>query len=129
MESKQYNGWTNYETWCVNLWLDNDPGSHDEWRERAQQAYDDADHDEDDAANDIAKQLESWHDEMQEACGMPSSGLFADLLGAALSEVNWREIADHFIADVDKPEPDEPDMDGPSNAERLERDSKGDADR
>ena len=24
MEDKKYNGWTNYETWLVNLWIDND---------------------------------------------------------------------------------------------------------
>ncbi len=24
-----YNGWTNYETWCVNLWLINQEGSND----------------------------------------------------------------------------------------------------
>lgn len=34
-ETKGYNGWTNYETWCVSLWLDNDSGSYDHWRERA----------------------------------------------------------------------------------------------
>jgi hypothetical protein len=30
--------------------------------------------------------------------------LWADLLGAAMSEVNWYEIASHYIADVDKDE-------------------------
>ena len=29
-EKKTYNGWTNYETWNVKLWLDND-GELDYW--------------------------------------------------------------------------------------------------
>ena len=29
-ETKTYNGWQNYETWCVNLWLTNEPGSSEE---------------------------------------------------------------------------------------------------
>jgi hypothetical protein len=27
-----YNGWTNYETWNVSLWLNNEPGTYDELR-------------------------------------------------------------------------------------------------
>lgn len=33
-----------------------------------------------------------------------SSSMWADLMGAALSEVNWREIAEHWLDDVDKTE-------------------------
>jgi hypothetical protein len=29
MESKKYNGWKNYETWNVALWLQNDESMHD----------------------------------------------------------------------------------------------------
>ena len=25
---KTYNGWTNYETWAVGLWIDNEQGSY-----------------------------------------------------------------------------------------------------
>jgi hypothetical protein len=34
----QYNGWTNYETWCIAMHLDNEPGSYDHWRDEALQA-------------------------------------------------------------------------------------------
>lgn len=29
-----YNGWSNYETWNVKLWIDNEEGSYDYWREQ-----------------------------------------------------------------------------------------------
>ena len=32
---KKYNGWSNYETWAVNLWLDNDQYSYNEMRNKA----------------------------------------------------------------------------------------------
>ena len=33
-----YNGWPNYETWAVKLWLDNDQGLCEYWRETSQWA-------------------------------------------------------------------------------------------
>jgi hypothetical protein len=30
MKDQAYNGWTNYETWCVNLWISNDRMWRDE---------------------------------------------------------------------------------------------------
>jgi len=29
-----YNGYTNYETWAVKLWMDNEEPTYDYWRER-----------------------------------------------------------------------------------------------
>jgi hypothetical protein len=34
-EERGYNGWTNYETWAVSLWLDNEQPSYLYWREQA----------------------------------------------------------------------------------------------
>ena len=34
-----YNGWTNYETWVVNLRIDNEQGSQDFIRETAKEIY------------------------------------------------------------------------------------------
>src|SRR4051794_18704009 len=34
-EPERYNGWANYETWCVHLWLTNEEESYRYWREEA----------------------------------------------------------------------------------------------
>lgn len=102
-----YNGWTNYETWVVQLWLSNDNVGYDYWVERAQSALDDAEGDTDDAANALASELSDYHDELQPEV----TGVFADLINASLGRVDWREIADHWVADAeytsDDPEPDD----------------------
>jgi len=93
-----YNGWWNYETWVTNLWLSNDEGSDHDVRRLARYA-------------DDASALDgSLKDYVEEA--MPDLGacLASDLLSAALSKVDWYEIAEHYWEDVhehDKPKEDE----------------------
>jgi hypothetical protein len=114
MLKQEYNGWTNYETWCVNLWMSNDQGSDEYYRESAQQTYNDSVEEnrlggsalftrDEVATRNLADSLKNEHEERQnELTGV--SGVFADLLSAALSEVNWYEIAEHYISDVEKSE-------------------------
>jgi len=83
--SNTYNGWKNYETWAVNLWLNNEAGHYHMIREQASvlDIY------------ELATYIREYVEEMMDALDIPTS-MFSDLLNAALSEVNWDEIAEGF---------------------------------
>lgn len=97
----KYNGWRNYETWTAALWLGNDQGTDAYWKEVAREAYRDAEAigvltRKEAARADLADRL---HDEIRE--GAPAlNGLYADLLNAALCEIDVYEIAENYLADV-----------------------------
>jgi len=92
-EDNKYNGWSNYETWLVKLWLDNDEYicNHQmpEW------------------ASDCDGSVGVLADTVKEFVADPENGLVpdfetglgADLLSAALSSVDWFEIAESILED------------------------------
>ena len=100
MSGNKYNGWTNYETWNFKLWMDND-GSDQYWEERAEGIWQGTDEDDKDRSYDATKQLE---DELEasayENCP-DTSGFYGDVLNSSIREVNWREIAEHIMADAE----------------------------
>lgn len=105
MTEKRYNGWTNYETWAVKLWMDNKEGSYRYCGGLAQDAYDNAETDstfsrKERAALDLADTLKAEYEEAN-PLGSDAS-VWADLLGAALSEVNWMEIASALLDDIEE---------------------------
>lgn len=105
IEDMKYNGWTNYETWCANLWLTNDSGGCDRLAEDANECVDRAiDKDESDirdAATDaLADMLEAQFDDYAEEWMPDQVSFFADMLNAGLRAVNWHEIARHAIDDI-----------------------------
>jgi hypothetical protein len=96
--SERYNGWTNCETWLVNLWIDNDRGTQDYFREQADVFYQAA------APSKLWTQAENatfrfaeYIQEHHEANMPELPSVYGDLLGGALGAVNWQEIAKHHI--------------------------------
>ena len=102
MQQKEYNGWYNYETWAVKLWLDNDYGSYRYMQERSAEVL--AEHTDDDGATDddafkiaFADFLRDHHQEAAESVTRGQASIFSDLISSALSEVNWEEIAGVYL--------------------------------
>lgn len=80
-----YQGWKNYETWAVALWADNDQGLQQSILEMVPQykeAYE---------LGDAIKEL------IEESKPDVGNTLWADLLNGALSEVDWREVAESYM--------------------------------
>jgi|SRR5580700_2463303 hypothetical protein len=98
-ETKTYNGWTNYETWNVALWLDNEQGSQRYWQGEARTACEDAEATTYSTRLEVAARAlaERLKEEIEESAPDLGASMFSDLLGAALSEVNWDEIASHYV--------------------------------
>lgn len=84
-----YNGWANYETWVANLWLTNEPASEAFLAELAEAAGSEYE-----LANGLEEQIQ---DDAAQIVG--TSSMFADLLGAALSEIRYDELAAHYFED------------------------------
>lgn len=83
MSKANYNGWTNYATWRVNLEIFD--GQDPEGFDLDQDAY------------DLGKDLKAYAEEL--IIETSSEGLARDYALAFLSEVNWTEIAEHVIDD------------------------------
>jgi hypothetical protein len=85
MSDSSYQGWRNYPTWNVNLWLSNDYGLYCYCQELAK---------ENPNVDDLAEVLKDFveMDMLPELDGFPG-----DLLTWAFSHVDWYEIADSFL--------------------------------
>ena len=105
MTDNTYNGWTNYETWNNNLWIDNE-GSLDYWNEQAADILKETDSDGtftaiENATFILADQLKAECDEQLETWMPDQASCFADLLNSSLSAINWHEIAKSIIEDIE----------------------------
>ena len=78
MTKTDYNGWTNRETWVINLWL----GDYfQDVVEEGQQL--------------MADYIEETVWDMLEEANVPD--MFKDMID--LNAVNWRELEQHYITD------------------------------
>ena len=83
MNRREYNGWTNYETWLVNMW------------------YGDIFADKQEEGTEIdAEYIQSFVEEMLESDGsLTDFGFAADIMNAALREVDWEDLASHYAVE------------------------------
>jgi hypothetical protein len=100
MSDTTYNGWVNYETWLYNIW--NDGGMEEselcEFLDNAEPKYD-WETQRDRAISDLENYLSERVDEDLEELSL-SNGLLVDLLNAAISKVDYREIAENWIDEI-----------------------------
>lgn len=81
--STAYNGWTNRETWVVNLWLTNDECYYHELCDVVKNF---------DTTDEQAEELEQYVRFVADTD--ERIGIAGDLLTASLGRVNWYEIAE-----------------------------------
>jgi len=85
---EKYNGWTNYETWLMNLNITNDEGIYNEVMEIAKHAPEHSD------AYDLGEQLKTFVEETfyKEECEVYK---ICDVWTERdFQQINWQEIAE-----------------------------------
>ena len=80
-----YNGWTNKETWLVNL----------HYGDMVQEHVEEAGHME---ASEVREYVEYVALECEALSSLPM-GLLSDFVNTCFSEVNWHELSDHYVAE------------------------------
>ncbi len=95
-DEKGYNGWTNYETWLMALWIDNDQGLYSESRAIVKECIS-LKYERYEASHALKEWVESWP-EIEEI--QDKASFVADLFNSAFSEINWYEIAQNYISEM-----------------------------
>jgi len=94
--TEKYNGWTNYETWAVNLWLSNDQETYTVIRELCR-----SENDEYKGSEALKETVENSTEELLDNMttsdspeGLQSTfkGIITDIFRANLHAVDWAEI-------------------------------------
>lgn len=91
---KKYNGWANYPTWNMNIWLNNDEYTQERCVEMANEA---------DSVGELADSLKEFGEELfllaDDCSETPITGVNADLLTWAQGMIDWDEIAKNYWQD------------------------------
>ena len=108
-KEKTYQGYANYETWAISLWMGSDQASYEHFRELARDVAAFANGGPSLSANkqtsgviELAKAL---RDEFE--AGSPvadQATVYADLMNAAFSEVDWYELAEELLREITEEE-------------------------
>jgi len=84
--AEKYEGWTNYETWAVNLWLLNDAGDYEYWLEMAGTTYKEAE-----KSKYLSKKEEAtitladfMKESIEEFNPVTDASLYSDLMSSAI---------------------------------------------
>lgn len=113
MSENGYNGWTNYPTWAVALWIGNEQASSEQAAEMASSARKQAPYasqvadgiwtEEQATRYNLADSVKGWVVDWtpEEGGWNPDLGatMASDLLGYAFDQVNWQEIADSLLSE------------------------------
>ena len=89
MNDMTYNGWTNKETWLVNIWYGDDI-----W-----QFFAEDDDCEDVSADEIEQHVRFTAEECEALSQLPA-GLLSDFINMCWAEVNWEELAEAINRDI-----------------------------
>ncbi len=109
----EFNGWSNYETWDMNLWLTNDSSFYEIANDAIQNIVNEdykgnedkpVKIDKDDVVYQTEEWLQNWAHEVFmepfESCDFNHSyGPIGDITKAAWGLIDWAEIARHLVDD------------------------------
>jgi hypothetical protein len=84
--SSTYNGWTNKETWLVNLWIGDSLTMDQEAGCEITAAY-------------IEQVVDEMASALRDGPDRGSTAFMADLLNCALCEIDYDELASHYEED------------------------------
>lgn len=91
VNNEKYNGYNNYETWLVALWIDNDQCYLEDVQSMANGC-------EDSDTNNLATSIKEYVENMPDVSkAIENGGMVADLVNSTLSDVDWYELSEMYI--------------------------------
>jgi hypothetical protein len=104
MSDDTYEGWTNRETWAIQLHLSNNEGDYRQMREQAEEYVEESEERDDPyAVGLMADYIKEWTEEVFDLVVNPEDGPAGEAARMFVSDVGswWRadfyEIAEHWI--------------------------------
>lgn len=82
---EEYSGWTNYETWLVKLWIDNDEAISINVSNLCKKKFEFE-----------SMKADALKDMIEECIDEDEASLKLDLISSALGRVNWKEICESY---------------------------------